>query len=78
MSTADGCRRSRQREEGVEYGEYEREYRFELRSEEDGEEAMEDDGVEVMVVGEVERKSLIERERLKSENGKDGSKCRGD
>ena len=77
MSTADGCRRSRQREEGVEYGEYEREYRFELRSDEDGEDAMEDDGVEVMVVGDVERKSLISRERSKSENGNDDSDCRG-
>ena len=51
---------------------------MELRSDEDGDEAMEEDGVEVMIVGEVERKSLMSRERLKLEKGRDGRKCLGE
>ena len=51
---------------------------MEPRSDENGEEAIEDEGVESIVEGEVERKSLTSRERLNSEKGRDGWKCVGE
>jgi hypothetical protein len=43
---------------------------LEVRSEEDGDDMTEDEGVEVMVVGELKSRLLVWRKRPKSEKGK--------
>lgn len=78
MSTAEGCRRRRQRDDGDEQGEYEREYRFEVRSDEDGDDMLELEGVEVIIVGEVGSKWLVCRKRPKSEKGRGDCGCLGE